>query len=135
MIPTYLDRHYHRDTTELVTTSTSFIDFFNINVPIAHNNKRYKIDLSYIWSHDDNGNDIEVELLIDGSRVMFHKEEPKDSGGQGVGGTSQRHVVSFILTRELAVGNRNFQLRFRTDSNGDESAIHGADLLIERWMD
>jgi 5-hydroxyisourate hydrolase-like protein (transthyretin family) len=135
LIPNYLDRHYHRDTSELVTTSTSFIDFFNINVPIAHNNKRYKITLSYIWSHDDTGNDIEVELLIDGTRVMFQKQEPQDSGGGGVGATSQRFVASYTLTQELASGNRNIQLRFRTDSSGDESTIHGADLVIERWMD
>lgn len=124
-----------------ITTSTLFqnkLDFNTSDLPEGN----YKVEWSYGWNHDQQGNDFEARLALDNDTdindlIMWHKQEAKDSGGNpnstrfASSGTTQAYRNSGHRILNLS-GVHNFKLDYRTDSNGDESAIWDVTLTIYR---
>ena len=116
---------------ETVMTSTTFLEKVSIapTVPAG----TYRLDWSYQWNHDATTNDFEAQIEQDDStQIMFHKQEPQDSGGGGTGGTDQRFRASGFILLTLAAGSYQFDLDFRTSSGGDESMMADARLMFYR---
>ena len=113
------------------TTSTSFQT--KVAIPsTALPAGTYILTVSYGWNHDNQNNDFEGEIRQNGSRIgELHKQEPKDSAGGGSTGTTQRYYMTRRRELVLTAGNYSFDVRYRTDSNGNESSIWEAMITLE----
>lgn len=92
----------------------------------------YRIDYSYLWNHDATNTDFIAQIKQDGTVIYFHRQEPKDSGGSGPGGTDQIHTASGFQILALTPGNYDFVLSFGTSDNDDESTLLRSDLMFYR---
>jgi len=99
----------------------------------ASNAGRYRLDWSYAWNHNATNNDFLARIRQDGSTdIMTHRQEPKDSGGSGPGGTNQVHRASGFINLTLTTGTFQFDLDYATQTPGIESTIADARLMIYR---
>lgn len=102
------------------TTSTTFTNKLNVTTttkPVG----RYLLFWSYAWNYNSNQNDFIGRILVDGAEVMFHQQEPKDSGGSFEStGSNQRHRASgqvFLDFATQATHTILFQLATSTAGN------------------
>ena len=135
----------NEETTAIITTTAGL--FVNHNtltltdIPAG----QYKIDYFYVWSHDSQANDFLARVrvidggtteLINPSDTAIHRQEPKDAGGAGTGGTNQRYLISGhrILTLPSVVSPATItvELDFATDSGGVESTIYHSIISVSR---
>jgi len=132
-VSAYLDRFFDINNNPQVSTSSSFVDRFNVNYNLAFA-ASYKVCVDFFYSYDSTSRDIIVELLVNGAVVREMRAEPKDSSGSGNGGTNQRHsgAMSYIFT--AIPGSNNFNLRFRSEQNGTTAAIKDHTLTVERFI-
>lgn len=132
LFSTLLDVQTAESLTETVTTSTTFQTKLTLNATAAATGT-YVLFWSYIWNHDNTGNDFEGQVLEDATQIMFHKAEPKDSAGGGPSGTTQRYPASgFILRSLTASTSYTYTVQFRTDSAGSESSLRDTRLMLIR---
>ena len=128
------------------TQSTSFQEYLKLNFTIPEIGQ-YKISWRYEWSYNNTKSDFEARVeLNDNLELLFHKQEPQDSGGSGVtvqaieggtfnSGTDQRfnqsgfEIVTFNNTADNFV-----DLDLRCSNGGQEATIYRATLTIERWL-
>lgn len=115
------------------TTSTTFQQKMRLSVSTIPAG-RYRLEVSYMWNHDSIANDFEARVQQDDTTdLYFHKEEPTDSlGSFGATGTNQRVATSKTILLDLAAGDYDFDLDYRTDSGGDESSIWDAVMTFWR---
>lgn len=118
----------------ITTTPGVWVEKTTFNLVVtADNAGDYILNWSYFWSHDATSNDFEARIQQDdATTLMFHKQEPKDSGGSGPGGTDQRHAASGFIFVTLGVGNYTFDLDFRTLNNNVESTMLDARMIMYR---
>jgi hypothetical protein len=119
----------------ITTTAGAWVEKLTIPLTVtADNEGDYILQWSYFWSHDSASNDFEARIQQNNATtIMFHKQEPKDSGGSGPGGTDQRHPASgFIFLNGLTAGPYSFDLDFRTLNPGVESTILDARMILYR---
>jgi len=122
----------------LVTTSAAFISYKTLSPTVSGGD--YKFSWHYVWSHNAANNDFVGQIILDGgSDVMNisndgdgHRQEPKDAGGGGTGGTNQRYHCSGITFLTLPPGVRTFDLQFRSDPAGVNSTIYAAEMDLVR---
>jgi hypothetical protein len=112
-----------------ITSSTTFQSALNFSRTL--NGGTYLVIGSYNWDHDSGTNDFEGQFLVDGAQVYFHKQEPKDSGGGGPSGTSQRHAAAFIYSF-AKTGSTTFDFQYRTDTGGVNSSVERVRIFIVR---
>lgn len=84
----------------------------------------YRLNWTYIWSHQSTGSDFRARVTRNGSEIWYHSQEPKDSG------TDQRHPVCFFDRINMA-GVQTFQIEYWTENDNNESYIR--DAKIELW--
>jgi hypothetical protein len=123
------------DLPDSVTTAENVFETkLTLNVSVnTLNAGRYKIEWSYFWSHDATTNDFVARIRQDGTTdIMTHRQEPKDSGGTGPGGTNQRQPASGFIFVNLGTGSFQFDLEFATENGGVESTMGDARMMIYR---
>lgn len=90
----------------------------------------YVIDWFYVWSHDDAASDFIARVQLDDATELIpsdsneHRQEPKEAGGVGDGGTDQRHVASGRSVVALAAGAHFVDIDIWTSNGADESTLH-----------
>ncbi len=94
----------------------------------------YLLAVSYGWNHDSTNNDFEAEVRQNDVVIgQIHQEEPSDVAGAFAStGTDQKHYVTREFHIVLGAGDFHFDVRFRTNNAGDESAIWDAYMRIWR---
>jgi hypothetical protein len=126
------------------TQLTTFQQYLRLatTVPEAGN---YKISWNYEWSLNTTGSDFLAQIQLDDlSTLMFHREEPQDSGGTGVtvtaieggtfnSGTDQRRGESGFGIINLTSGLHNIDLDLTNSVAATEATIYRATITIERW--
>ena len=135
-IAAYLDRRNDNSDTTQVRTTVGFEDRFNLSIDLNHDSALYIARLDYDWSYDNRTSNFEAELLINGTVVRTHQQEPKDAGGGSINGsgTDQRHPAGFSKIFTAQPGNNTFQFRFGPEVGGVEATIHEHTLTIGRWI-
>lgn len=132
---------YHQSLGVSITTSATFqnkLSFTTASLPAG----TYRIGWAYGWNHDATDTNFESRLVLDGDTdvddlLMFHVQEPSDSGGTGAGrysacGTDQNNRNSgFRYITFGSPGTHTIDLDYRTSSAGDESSIF--DAIVELW--
>jgi hypothetical protein len=132
---------YHQSLGVSTTTSATFqnkLSLTTANLPAG----TYRIGWAYGWNHDGTGENFEARLVLDGDTdvndlLMFHVQEPADSGGTGVGrysvcGTDQNHRNSgFRYITFASPGTHTIALDYRTSSAGITNSIF--DAIVELW--
>jgi hypothetical protein len=83
----------------------------------------YRLDITYLWNHDAQSNDFIAQVKEGGVVRYFHRQEPKDSLGTGVGGTDQVHTASGFILLNLGVGSFTFEFSFGTSAGAAESTV------------
>jgi hypothetical protein len=110
---------------ESSTSSTSYQEKLQMvtgNLPSG----TYRIGWSYNWSGSSTSRDIRVRLHRNNSEeLMYHSQEPKDSG------TDQQHPASGFIYKDLS-GTHEFDLDFKSENNGTTVWIRDARLEIWR---
>jgi len=92
----------------------------------------YYIGWNYQWNYDQTNNDFLGRVTLDGvPSLMEHRQEPKDSGGTGPGGSNQAHQLSGHDIVVLTAGIRTINIDFAS-GNGDTAAIWNARLVMWR---
>lgn len=92
----------------------------------------YRLDYSYLWNHDSTNTDFIAQIKRDGTREYLHRQEPKDSGGAGPGGTDQVIPTSGFLLLTLTPATYSFVFSFGTSNDTNESTILRSDLMFYR---
>ena len=107
------------------TTSTTFqdkIDWTTASLPIG----KYRLGWTYAWSFSSTGDDFEGRIQLNGTDIMLHAQEPKDSG------TDQLHRHSgFEYFDVTTAGTQDINLQYRTDDAADTAFIQRA--RLELW--
>lgn len=101
---------------------------------IASNAGLYRISWYYVWSSDTTTNDFKARIQVDNTEIIhFHRQEAKDAGGPGFGGTDQRiPTTGFAYVQLTASGvPHEIDIDIMASQNGREAAIHTAS--IECW--
>lgn len=114
------------------TTSTTFqqkLRLTTASIPAG----TYRIGWSYQWNHDSTNNGYEGRVQIDDStEIMFHQQEPQDSGGTfGTTGTDQQYQLSGFKHISLTAGVHTIDIDYRTNNGANASSIWNA--RIEIW--
>lgn len=96
----------------------------------------YRIGWSYGWNEDSTYDDFRAQLLLAGTPLWKHRQEPKDSGGSGDDdwsqtGTDQLFRSSGFLYVDLSAGAHIFTLQWCTSDSGREASIW--DAVLEFW--
>ena len=93
----------------------------------------YRIDWYYEWSHNNGGDDfIGIVDLDDTDQLSFVRQEPKDVGGTGPGGTDQSHAVGGHAIRNLTAGIHTIDIDYYSSVGGVLSEIKNARLTLIR---
>lgn len=134
-IAAYLDRFLEQDNSEQVNTTTTFVDRHNINITPQHT-AQYKISLEYFWAYDEANTDFIAELLVGGSVVREHQQEPKDVGGSDGGAGTDQRLPSVMSYKHDSTGGTpfNVQVRFRSSNGGVEATIRESLITVERYI-
>ena len=131
-----------KSSSPLMNQTVIDINYLTMNVTIEREGD-YRLDVSYLWSLNSTGVDINVTVKVDGTSVYDHREEPQDSGGTGqsvpsqVGvstdtGTDQRRPVAFFdILEGLSVGSHVIEMDFRGTANLQEATIYQAAMSLE----
>ena len=94
----------------------------------------YYIGWSYQWSYDSSTSDFVGQVTLDGTAsLMEHRQEPKDSGGAGPGGTDQKYQVSGHDVITLAAGVHTINIDYAS-GGGSTAAIWNARLVLWRTV-
>lgn len=120
------------DDTITTTTSVIFTNKLRLTTPELPVGS-YRIEWNYQWNYGGATTDF-VANVSNNTTVdlyMEHRQEPKDTGGSGPGGTDQRHQVSGFAVRTLS-GVNEIDINYSSGSNGVVAAIWNARLTIWR---
>lgn len=114
------------------TTGTGFINKVTLNtsnLPAGN----YMLKWNYQWNYDDGANDFRglVRNNTTAEDYMEHRQEPKDTGGTGPGGSDQRHQNSGFIIRSLT-GVNEIVIDYAAGSGGVTTAIWNARLALWR---
>lgn len=101
---------------------------------------RYRIGWSYLWSGDDPNRNFEAQILVNGTRVMLHQQEPQETGGYNEpitpnAGTDQGHWCSGFVFIDLDDGSHSIKLQTRIETGSNECSIHRNVFEIEKVGD
>lgn len=126
------------ETTALVSTLLAFVEHHTLALTnIAAGD--YFIQWFYVWSHDAPTSDFEGRVqindtidLIDPDNGGIHKNEAKDAGGGGIGGTTQRYPSQGHRIVTLTAGDHDIDIDFRTDLAGVNSTIYHSVITVWR---
>jgi len=132
--PIFGSEYQHAESlTVTTTTSTAFLNKVTMVTPSLPAGT-YRIEVSYGWNHNANGNDFEARVREDAVNIgEIHKQEPKDSAGSfSTTGSSQRYLAHRVYYRTLTAGVKTYTLDFRTDSAGTNSSMWDAGITIFR---
>jgi len=143
--PSVFGEAYQSDTdmTFRSTSGTAFFEVHSITTP-SLTAGTYRVEWLYIWSHNANGNDYECRVQVDNMTNLYeqtdggggafdeHRQEPKDSGGSGDGGTNQRHVTSGWADVVLAAAAHTIDIDISTSNAGTASSVHRTQLAVWR---
>lgn len=92
----------------------------------------YRFDYTYLWNHDATNTDFIAQIKLDGNLSYFHRQEPKDSAGMGVGGTDQVLPCGGFLLFDLTPATYSFVFSFGTSNDINESTLLRSDLMFYR---
>ena len=134
-VGSYLDRSSTTKTVQEFTTSTAGATYLSTTLTAAHS-ATYKWHLTYGWALDTAKSDFTCSLEIDGVQAptLDHVQEAKDSGGGGIGGTSQNQPASASGTITFTAGNHLFEIKYAPSNGGVEAILRYAVLTLERWV-
>lgn len=98
------------------------------------NTGTYEICLSYLWNHNNAGNDFIGTFQLDGVELdENHIQEPKDSSGTDPSGSDQRHVASRRVISDLTSGVLyTFTFNISSSSSGIASSVWDSRMTILR---
>jgi len=108
---------------------------------------QYLISIDYTWSYNIATADFISRTLVDGVKVLKHRQEPKDvgggadvSGGQptlhgttATIGTNQMYGYSQSQIVTLTAGSHSVVVEIGSDAGGNEATIHCGEIRIQRW--
>lgn len=110
------------------TTGGSFVtyDTLTFNVSDTGGVNKYRLNADFLWGHNAGGNDIRVQIVLDGSAVKELRIEPKDPG------TDQRIQNNLLYYAEnLSQGNHTLELQYRPSVGNRISRMYES--VIECW--
>lgn len=120
---------YSRSTTFMTTDVTNAYTTYISLTPTLPALGEYKLEWSYTWSHDSSSSDFVSRITVNGTSIMEHIQEPKDSAGSGNGGTDQRHLAQGFDVLSLS-GTPTIVLEFKTSKKNNDASIHRGILAI-----
>ena len=143
--PSVFGTQYESDTNTdyRFTTGTAFFEVAKLttqNLPAG----TYRIQWMYIWSYNSAQADFVCRVTVDdavnlydqtdggGGAVPEHRQEPKDTGGGGDGGTNQRHVTSGNGDVALTAGVHEIDIDIASSGPGPLSSVHRTFVSIYR---
>ncbi len=98
-------------------------DALQIN-PLLISGRTYTLEWSFNWGYNAANTDFLARVLQNGvSTPWTMRQEPKDTGGGGPGGTDQRHPVSFFLDDITGVGGFDFRLQLSSSAAGVDAVM------------
>ncbi len=93
----------------------------------------YKIEWSYQYNCDSTTQDYRGRLRVDGTDIMVHRQELKDSAGTfGGSGSNQQYQSSGFDYLVLTNASHDILLQWRTQDTGVEASIWNARISIHR---
>lgn len=118
---------------EFDPTDPNFADKINVTT-VEKPPGDYRIVWSYGWNHNSPQNDFIGRIVLDSTSVpMVHRQEPKDAGGTGPGGTNQRYYQSgFFQTTFASAGTHTIVLQLGTSDAAVDSSMFDARVEIYR---
>lgn len=125
--------HYYQSLPVAVNTTTTFAAKIAATTPVIPAGV-YRISISYGFSNDGTGSDIDVIASFGGvpihTTALMHRQEPHESGGSDGGdgsGTDQRFGFSrsHVVTVPVA-GTKAVSLQWRSSANGVRASIWDA---------
>ena len=117
------DLYEDEDTTTRSTTTTGF-DLAHRLTTGALSGGRYRVSFYYTWRHSAVSNDFKARVLVDGTQVHYHQQEPKDQYGD------QFAVASGFAYVTLTAGAKNIDLEFGSSVSSQTSYIFVSRLEI-----
>ena len=117
------DLYEDEDTTTRSTTTTGW-DLAHRLTTGALSGGDYRVGFYYTWRHSAISNDFKGRVLVDGTEVHFHQQEPKDQYGD------QRAVASGFAYVTLTAGVKNIDLEFGSSVWTQTSYIYVSRLEI-----
>ena len=125
-----LPRNFVSAQSLIVTTHSQNNFVTKLNLPFtvaADDTGLYKLEWVYSWNLDNTGINFIAQVLLDGSVIREHQQEPKDSAGSfGSTGTDQRHMLCGFALQTLAAGPHSLAIRFRPQSNSRKASMWDA---------
>ena len=110
------------------TTSNVFQQASLVNF-ICNTTGQYRIGWEYIWNHENAGDSIVIQILLDNSiELLFPRQFERPANG----GTIQRHENHGFKYLNLISGSHNIKLNVRSESNGKKSSIYFSEFEIWR---
>lgn len=108
------------------------VDLINFNTPdLPHG--IYEILISYSWSHDAQGNDIIIDLLVDGVKPYtadhLQSEEPKDATIIKFETSIVYYEIDGII---IMPGIKNVVVELSNENVGASSTVSDLTILVER---
>lgn len=132
-ISAHLDRHYAEETTPDNNPGNSYETYLTHTFNAAHT-KVYRVGVHFVWSLNTTSRDFMARLQLNGvTQGVEFKAEPKDSGGSGPYGTSQRIAAQLDYALALSAGSNTIRLQYMGERGSDNPAIYEARMYIERW--
>jgi len=117
------DLYEDEDATTRSTTTTGF-DLAHRMTTGALSGGRYRVSFYYTWRHSAVSNDFKARVLVDGTQVHYHQQEPKDQFGD------QYAVASGFAYVTLTTGAKNIDLEFGSSVSSQTSYIFVSRLEI-----
>ena len=113
----------------VTVTGSAFVSYetLDFNVSDTSGTNKYRLNLSFKWSHDSASNDGRFRMYLDGAFVGEEiRIEPKDQG-------SDQRIQNNILhyAENLSQGSHTLELRFRPSTASRDTTVHKA--VIEAW--
>lgn len=115
--------NYAEDLTLSSTNSNSPVNKLTLNVT-ALPAGTYRLNWGYFWAGSSTGQDFRGQVTLDGIQIMFHSQEPKDSG------IDQNMPASNFISNLSLSGNHIFTIDFWEEGS---STAFISDARLELW--
>jgi len=115
--------NYAESLTESSTTSNSPVNKLTLSLTSLPSGT-YRLNWSYNWSGASTSVDFRAEIELDSTQIMYHSQEPKDSG------TDQQIPASGFIPNLNLNGNHTVDLNFWEEGG---STAYIRDARLELW--
>lgn len=117
-------------TTTVSDTFTTKLRLTTTDLPAGS----YHIGWNYQWNYNQGTTDFVGQVSLDSGAklLMEHRQEPKDVGGSGPGGSNQRHQLSGYAIETLTAGVHTIDIDYAAGVAGQIAAIWNSRLVLWR---